>query len=232
MATDMISVAGGNYKPILGKKKDVAVHGFFIDETAVTNREFQLFIKEIPSWQKTKTPLIFADSNYLKSWKLPINTNDPSLDSSPVVNVSWFAAKAYCEWLKKRLPTVDEWEYLAQFGPADKKDDPKDIILEWYSRPTPAKLPPVKSTFKNKFSVWDFHGLIWEWTYDFNTAFVTGESRGDSAIERSMFCGGAAAGSPNPSDYAAFMRFGFRSSLKANYTVENLGFRCARDIKP
>ncbi len=232
MASDMITVDGGHYSPILGKKRDVTVNGFLIDEAAVTNREFQLFVKKVPSWQKTKTPLLFADTNYLKSWNWPTGTNDPSLDSSPVVNVSWFAAKAYCEWSNKRLPTVDEWEYLAQFGPVDKKHDPKDVILEWYSKPTPAKLPHVKSTFKNKFGVWDVHGLIWEWTYDFNTAFVTGESRGDSAIEKSMFCGGGAAGSPNPSDYAAFMRFGFRSSLKGNYTVENLGFRCAKDPKP
>ena len=28
------------------------------------------------------------------------------------------------------------------------------------------------------------------------------------------------------------MRYGFRSSLKANYTVHNLGFRCAESIEP
>ena len=30
-------------------------------------------------------------------------------------------------------------------------------------------------------------------------------------------------------DYAAFMRYGFRSSLKAPYTLANLGFRGAKD---
>ena len=82
---------------------------------------------------------------------------------------------------------------------------------------------------QNQFGVWDVHGLIWEWTEDFNSAFVTGESRGDSALEKSMFCGSGAVGSTNPSDYAAFMRFGFRSSLKGNYTVGNLGFRCVKE---
>ena len=38
---------------------------------------------------------------------------------------------------------------------------------------------------------------------------------------------------PGPKDtgnYPAFMRFGFHSSLKADYTVHNLGFRGARQL--
>ena len=31
-------------------------------------------------------------------------------------------------------------------------------------------------------------------------------------------------------DYAAFMRYAYRSSLQARYTTGNLGFRCARDV--
>ena len=31
-------------------------------------------------------------------------------------------------------------------------------------------------------------------------------------------------------NYAAFMRYAFRGSIKANYTTKNLGFRCAKNI--
>jgi len=72
------------------------------------------------------------------------------------------------------------------------------------------------------------HGLIWEWTENFNNSLVTGESRSDSTLNQQMFCGSAAIGAVDPSDYAAFMRYGFRSSLEAKYTVSSLGFRCAR----
>ena len=64
---------------------------------------------------------------------------------------------------------------------------------------------------------------------DFNTALVTGESRGDTGLERRLFCGAGSIGSADSKDYASFMRFAFRSSLKAAYTTKNLGFRCADD---
>ena len=231
LASDMVLVKGGNYNPIFVKEKIVRVANFFIDETPVTNLEFLSFVKKNPQWKKSNAKSLFVDSNYLKHWKSDEEVGDKSLNKSPVVNVSWFSAKAYCEWQGKQLPTIDEWEYLAQFGPADNSKDVKNLILEWYSQETPKKLPNVKSTFKNKFGVWDVHGLIWEWNYDFNTTFVTGESRGDSALDKSMFCGSGAVGAADPSDYASFMRFGFRSSLKGNYTVPNLGFRCAKGEK-
>jgi len=228
-ATNMVKVGGGTFPPLFGKGKLVEVHSYFIDENAVTNKDFSTFLRSNPNWKKGKAPSLFVDRDYLKHWSMDDRVGNPKLENSPVVNVSWFAAKAYCESNGKRLPMIEEWEYLAQFGPADESRDVKTVILEWYSKPTPAVMPNVKSTFKNKFGVWDVHGLIWEWTEDFNTAFVTGESRGDSSLEKSMFCGAGATGSSNPSDYAAFMRFGFRSSLKGNYTVGNLGFRCVKE---
>ncbi|MFT6733520.1 MAG: sulfatase modifying factor 1 [Polaribacter sp.] len=72
------------------------------------------------------------------------------------------------------------------------------------------------------------HGVVWEWTEDFNSSLVNGESRNDSSIDSKLFCSAGAAGSADPSNYAAFMRFGFRSSLQAKFTLGSLGFRCAK----
>ena len=71
--------------------------------------------------------------------------------------------------------------------------------------------------------------MIWEWTSDFNSAIVTGDARSDTGLERQLFCGAGSLGAKDPSNYPAFMRFGFRSSLKAGYAIHNLGFRCASD---
>ena len=75
----------------------------------------------------------------------------------------------------------------------------------------------------------DLHGLVWEWTSDFNSAIVTGDARGDTGLERNLFCGAGSLGAKDTGNFPAFMRFGMRSSLKASYTVHNLGFRCAKD---
>lgn len=101
--------------------------------------------------------------------------------------------------------------------------------IAWFTRPTLPTLPDAGAGRANFFGVRDLFGLIWEWVDDFNTAMVTGESRVDTGLERDLFCGSGAAGARDPSDYAAFMRVGFRSSLRASYAVPNLGFRCATD---
>ena len=72
---------------------------------------------------------------------------------------------------------------------------------------------------------------MWEWVSDWNSVLLTGESRVDAGIERQLYCAGAAAGAADPSDYAAFLRFAMRASLKATYAVGNLGFRCAYDAE-
>ena len=40
---------------------------------------------------------------------------------------------------------------------------------------------------------------------------IPGESRADTGLERELFCSAGAAGVRDPSDYAGFMRAGFRS---------------------
>jgi formylglycine-generating enzyme required for sulfatase activity len=82
----------------------------------------------------------------------------------------------------------------------------------------------------NYWGVRDLHGLIWEWIADFNTAMVTDDSRSDGVLDARLFCGTGAQSARNVNDYPAFMRFAFRSSLRADYCVRNLGFRCAKDL--
>ena len=74
----------------------------------------------------------------------------------------------------------------------------------------------------------DLLNLVGEWVDDFNTAMTTGESRGDTGLERTLFCGAGAAGARDLTNYPAFMRAGMRSAVRARYVVPNLGFRCAQ----
>lgn len=194
---------------------------------AVTVAQYRDFLGKNPDWKRPDISSLFADQNYLEGW----NEQLKSLQS-PVTNVSWFAARAYCASLGLRLPTVNEWEYLAAASEKkiDANKDEKFLrrILDWYGEPRSSQLKPVGQIYKNIYGLWDMHGLVWEWVEDFNTTFVTGESREDSSFNKNMFCGAGSMSSADKENYAAFMRFAFRSSVKGNSSAWNLGFRCVK----
>ena len=233
----MAVVSNGMYRPLFRGAtdlKEVPVKSFCLDVLPVTNEQFLEFVRVNPRWQRSQVKKLFADESYLKNWAgdLELGTNAPA--DVPVTRVSWFAAKAYAQWKGKRLPTVAEWELAASASPtrADGANDAafKRQVFEWYSTPTPAKLPAAGLGRANFWGVRDLHGLVWEWVADFNTAMVTGDARGDSGLERQLFCGAGSLGAKDVDNFPAFMRYGFRSSLKADYCVHNLGFRCAKDL--
>ena len=230
---EMATIEGGNYKPLYGTDSPkVEVHTFMMDKYPVTVREFQEFVKEHAKWRRSQVKGIFADKNYLNSWVDDLHPNPETTDNQPITNVSWFAAKAYCECQGKRLPTVDEWEFV---GMADKttpdariKESYNQYILDWYERPK-RKNQEIGSTFENYWGVYDLHGLVWEWTLDYTSVMLTSESR-SGGQNNNLFCSAAAVGATDLMNYAAFMRYAFRSSVKGNYSGNNLGFRCAKDI--
>lgn len=208
------------------------VDDFELDEYAVTNAQYLEFVKKNPAWQKSNVKALFADKRYLHQWVSNTALAKDMKPNSPVTNVSWFAAKAYCEAQGKRLPTMDEWEYAAlanETKPNALNDSLfNQRIIESYETPRTYQ-KEVGSTYKNYWGIYDLHGLIWEWTSDFNSVMISGESRNDGSADRNLFCAGAAVDASDLRDYAAFMRYAFRGSIKANYNIQNLGFRCAKN---
>ncbi len=231
----MVLIPAGSYSPLLRGKDEperVAVDAFWLDARPVTNGEFLVFVRDHPEWRRSRVSPLFADSGYLGDWAGDLDPGDIAPVDAPVVRVSWFAARAFARSQGKRLPLIAEWERAssAGFSIADGASEPefKRHVLAWFTRPTPVPLPAVGGGRPNFYGVHDLLALVWEWVDDFNTAMVTGESRADTGLERDLFCGAGASGARNLSDYPAFMRAGFRSSLRANYSVPNLGFRCAQ----
>lgn len=227
-------VPAANYRPLFRGEKDakeIPIAAFFLDEKPATNADFLEFVRENPKWQRSQVKRIFADSRYLAHWAGDLELGTAGA-KQPVTHVSWFAAKSYAAWKGKRLPTTAEWELAANagFAGADGAKEPefKAAVGRWYSTPTPDVLPDAGAGRANFQGIHDLHGLIWEWTSDFNSAIVTGDARGDTGIERQLFCGAGSLGAMDRANFPAFMRFGLRSSLKASYTVHNLGFRCAK----
>jgi len=95
----------------------------------------------------------------------------------PVVNVSWYDAIAYTEWLSQqtgktyRLPSESEWEYAARAGTNTKYWWGNDIgknraNCDGCGSRWDSKTAPVGSFSANSFGLYDTVGNVWEWNAD------------------------------------------------------------------
>ena len=231
-----VPVGPGVWHPVFPPepgREEITVPRFWMDTTPVTNNDYLAFVNDNPQWMRGKVSRLLADDRYLERWESPTRLGPAAGARQPVTDVSWYAARAYCAWAGGRLPTVAEWELAAAASEtvADASRDPAFLamILAWYGTPSPAVLPEVARGRPNYWGVYDLHGLVWEWTEDFNSVLVSGDNREQKGADKAQFCGAGALEARDKGDYAAFMRVANRSSLEAWYTTSTLGFRCVAD---
>ncbi|MDM8559947.1 formylglycine-generating enzyme family protein [Candidatus Parabeggiatoa sp. HSG14] len=157
----------------------------------------------------------------------------------PVMNVSWYDAVAYAEWLSQqtgqqyRLPTEAEWEYAARAGTETKYWWGNDIGKnrancdgcgsQWYDKQT----APVGSFQQNPFGLYDTAGNVWEWTCSEYEGKYKGKenqclSKNYAKNSRLSACGGSLSGD------AWWVRSANRDDGGPNSRNVHLGFRLAR----
>jgi formylglycine-generating enzyme required for sulfatase activity len=90
----------------------------------------------------------------------------------PVINVSWYDATDFAEWIDCRLPTAAEWEYACRAGtntPFSTGEllthDFANFLEENYEKKIKGTTP-VGSFLPNKWGLYDMHGNIIEWCRD------------------------------------------------------------------
>jgi formylglycine-generating enzyme required for sulfatase activity len=143
------------------------VSAFALATTETTRQQWAAFLASNPQWGLGgKDALVsreLVDDSYLVGWS---SGKSPAL---PVTNVSFNAARAYCEWLSKLsgynvvLPTESMWESAARAGGLQNAD--AVALGVWSDRSNSGPLP-VSSLAADRAGLHDMLGNVWEWTSD------------------------------------------------------------------
>lgn len=158
----------------------------------------------------------------------------------PVINITWYDAKAFADWMGCRLPTEAEWEYACRAGTTtlfytgecltSKKANinGKDSFLNCAPGDSLGKTVPVGSYEPNPWGLYDMYGNVYEWCYDNYGKYTkasqenpTGPKKGDGRIMR----GGCWMYD------AYYCRSAYRNYDDPEAVYSSLGFRLVRDIK-
>lgn len=163
---EMITVEGGTF--IMG---DIELDGKYDAQPAheVTLNTFQI--------AKTETTVAQYRAYCIAVGKrMPEPPRWGWIDTHPMVNVSWFDAMSYADWLSDktgknyRLPTEAEWEYAARGG--NKSNGTKysggrslDVVA-FYEANSNDQTQSVALKRPNELSIYDMTGNVNEWCQD------------------------------------------------------------------
>ena len=90
--------------------------------------------------------------------------------NTPMVDLRWEEARAFCLHHKLDLPTEAQWEYATRAGtttPYSFSGDEAELSrYAWYDEGVDAKVHPVAQKEPNHLSLYDMHGNAWEWVLD------------------------------------------------------------------
>lgn len=241
IAEEMITLAGGAFTmgspPGLGEADEAPAHTvtlspFAIDRTEVTVGQY---------WQCVAAGACDAPTGNASQAAVHY-LNAVAFDNHPVIHVPWSAAKAYCEWRGKRLPTEAEWEMAAGW------DAGRHAKLNWpWGNEAVAsevnvagRLPDVApvgtlTADRSPAGVLDLGGNVREWVLDWykvdyyrlsdttNPAGPT--SRRGEGVGRVVR--GASFADP-----IASARTAKRGHEDPAYGYNTVGFRCAQTVTP
>ncbi len=174
---------------------------------------------------------------------------------NPVEQVSWFDATAFCNELSRkeglapyyiipnwnrvlvgggegyRLPTEAEWEYACRAGTETRYSFGDDAALleeyAWYRANSKCRTEPVGRKRPNAWGLYDMHGNVWEWCWDWydddyyrNSPGV--DPLGAEGTDYRTFRGGSWRVE------ARYLRSAYRDRHAPEYRHCSVGFRVAR----
>jgi formylglycine-generating enzyme required for sulfatase activity len=212
-------------------RREVYLNAFYMDRYEVTNGEYVEFLNAVEDRlercgghlcmdTKDEDP----DSHILyQAGRYAVETG---YENHPVIKVSWYGARAYCEYRGKRLPSEAEWEKAARgiYGRAYPWGDEFDA----YRANTDYRvgdMTPVGSypDGVSPYGAYDVAGNVWEWVADWYQAYPGSDYRSDFLGQKYKVVRG---GSWNHPGHDA--RCTCRDIAHPARCILVVGFRCAR----
>lgn len=91
-----VLIPSGSFHSVLPEVEGepISVEEFFLDKTAVTNKQFVEFLQSNGEWMKSNIPAVYTRDGYLRHWQSDLDPGPEQIDDAPVTRVSWFAANA------------------------------------------------------------------------------------------------------------------------------------------
>ncbi|XP_075709023.1 inactive C-alpha-formylglycine-generating enzyme 2 [Rhinoderma darwinii] len=247
-----------------GPTKQVTVKRFAIDKYPVTNKHFREFVRATKyKSEAEKFGWSFVFENFVSDelkrkvsqklesapWWLPIERafwRRPTGPGSgikekldfPVLQVSWNDAQAYCQWLGKRLPTEEEWEFAVRGGLKGNtypwgntfqknrsnlwqgKFPTLDTAEDGYHGVSPVDAFPAQ----NAYGLFDMLGNTWEWT---STEYISPGQTNMQSRQKMYVLRGASWIDTQDGTANHKARVSTRMGNTPDSASDNLSFRCA-----
>ncbi len=198
-----------------------------------SENDSQAAVDERPAHQVTLSEFWIGKTEITNEQYRRFRPNHPGEDVLPALGLSWFDARAACEYFGGRLPTEAEWEYAARAGGrtawsfGDEEEQLGDYA--WYDKNADDTPHPVGKKKANDWGLYDVHGNVWEWVSDWYGLYKqwpqtnpegsqTGESRvlrGGSFVYR-----------------ARVLRSAFRIGRRPENLERGIGVRCVLGPRP
>lgn len=149
---------------------------FICDSEDVIGRESKDYLITIEKpFAIAKYPVTFAEYDcFCKATHRPLPHDlGWGRDQHPVIQITWYEANAYCEWLSKRsgkyyrLPSELEWEYVAKIGVSEDKNHQMVFNQESIDYYHPSWTRSVGEYGHNNLDIYDMFSNVWEWTLDY-----------------------------------------------------------------
>lgn len=223
----------------------VTLSDFSIGKYEVTNEEYAAFLNAKgnqveggETWINIGGSFSNEKCRILENGK--VFSVESGYEKHPVIYVSWYGARAYCNWLKEetgqnyRLPTEAEWEYAARGGNRPKNyiysgsDNPDEVGWYYYNSANKTKTHQVGTKRANELGIFDMSGNVYEWCSDWydekyyansqNSTNPQGAANGDYRVVR----GGSWLNN------FINLRVAYRDGAAPDGRDFSLGFRCLR----